>query len=72
MTAHWGVEDPAAVVGTKVEIQRAFAQTARFLKNRIIAFINLPIASIDRMALEQHVRQIGRLEGASLKSEKAH
>lgn len=71
MTAHWGVEDPAAVVGTEVEIQRAFAQAARFLKNRISAFINLPIASIDRLALEQHVRQIGSLEGASVKSAKA-
>lgn len=71
MTAHWGVEDPAAVVGTAVEIQRAFAQAARFLKNRISAFINLPIASIDRMAIEQHVRQIGSLEGASVKSAKA-
>nr|WP_172690461.1 arsenate reductase ArsC [Agrobacterium deltaense]ASK48530.1 ArsR family transcriptional regulator [Agrobacterium deltaense] len=71
MTAHWGVEDPAAVVGTEVEIQRAFAQAARFLKNRITAFINLPIASIDRLALEQHVRQIGSLEGASVKSAKA-
>ena len=71
MTAHWGVEDPAAVVGSEVEIQRAFAQAARFLKNRITAFINLPIASIDRLALEQHVRQIGSLEGASVKSPRA-
>ncbi|UXS01272.1 arsenate reductase ArsC [Agrobacterium tumefaciens] len=68
MTAHWGIEDPAAVEGSEVEIQRAFAQAARFLKNRITAFINLPIASIDRMALEQHVRQIGSLDGASVKS----
>lgn len=71
MTAHWGVEDPAAVVGTEVEVQRAFARAARFLKNRISAFINLPIASIDRLALAQHVRQIGSLEGASVKSAKA-
>ncbi|MBD9624953.1 arsenate reductase ArsC [Ensifer sp. ENS06] len=70
MTAHWGVEDPAAVVGSETEIQRAFAQAARFLKNRIMAFINLPLASVDRLALEQHVRQIGSLEGASVKSEK--
>ncbi|NWJ26065.1 arsenate reductase ArsC [Rhizobium sp. RM] len=68
MTAHWGIEDPAAVEGSEVEVQRAFAQAARFLKNRITAFINLPIASIDRMALEQHVRQIGSLDGASVKS----
>lgn len=50
---------------------RAFAQAARFLKNRITAFINLPIASLDRMALERQVRQIGTPEGALLKSAKA-
>jgi arsenate reductase len=71
MTAHRGVEDPAAVVGTEVEIRRAFAQAARFLKNRITALLNLAVASIDRLPLEQHVRQIGSLEGASVKSPKA-
>ena len=60
MTAHWGIEDPAAVEGTEVEKQRAFAQAARFLKNRISAFINLPLTSIDRMALGHKLRQIGR------------
>ena len=65
MTAHWGVEDPASVVGSDVEIQRAFAQAARFLKNGIMAFINLPLASIDRMALETRLRQIGAMEGTT-------
>jgi arsenate reductase len=70
MTAHWGVEDPAAVVGSDVEIQRAFAQAARFLKKRITAFINLPLASIDQMALETRLRQIGALEGSTSPEEK--
>ncbi|WHA43270.1 arsenate reductase ArsC [Agrobacterium larrymoorei] len=65
MTAHWGVEDPAAVVGTDVEIQRAFAQAARFLKNRITAFLSLPLESIDRMALETKFRKIGAMEGST-------
>ncbi len=65
MTAHWGVEDPAAVTGSDVEIQRAFAQAARFLKNRIAAFVSLPLASIDRMALETKLRQIGAMEGST-------
>ncbi|MDX3925473.1 MAG: arsenate reductase ArsC [Shinella sp.] len=65
MTAHWGVEDPAAVEGSEAEKQRAFAQAARFLKNRITAFINLPLTSIDRMALEQRLRQIGAMEGTT-------
>ncbi|WLR95441.1 arsenate reductase ArsC [Shinella zoogloeoides] len=65
MTAHWGIEDPAAVTGSDVEIQRAFAQAARFLKNRIAAFVSLPLASIDHMALETKLRQIGAMEGST-------
>eukprot|EP00913_Durusdinium_trenchii_P026861 g25196.t1 len=65
MTAHWGVEDPAAVTGTEVEIQGAFAQAARFLKNRIMAFLSLPLESIDRMALQTKLRQIGAMEGVA-------
>lgn len=65
LTAHWGVEDPAAVTGSGVEIQRAFAQAARFLKNRIAAFVSLPPASIDHMALETKLRQIGAMEGST-------
>lgn len=63
MTAHWGVEDPAAVSG--LDKQRTFAQAARFLKNRILAFVNLPLASIDRLALETKLRQIGAMEGST-------
>ncbi|KJF74858.1 arsenate reductase ArsC [Agrobacterium arsenijevicii] len=65
MTAHWGVEDPAAVVGSELEVQRAFAQAARFLKNRITAFVSLPLQSIDRMALETRLRNIGAMEGST-------
>ncbi len=65
MTAHWGVEDPAAVSGLDIDKQRAFAQAARFLKNRILAFVNLPLASIDRLALETKLRQIGAMEGST-------
>lgn len=65
MTAHWGVEDPAAVVGSQTEIQRAFATAARFLRNRITAFVNLPLASIDRLALETKLGQIGAMEGST-------
>jgi arsenate reductase len=71
MTAHWGIEDPAAVEGTEMEKGRAFAQAARYLKNRIMSFVSLPIASIDKLALETHLRQIGTMEGASIKQPKA-
>ena len=65
MTAHWGVEDPAAAEGTEIERQRAFAQAARFLKNRISAFLSLPLSSIDKLALETRLKQIGAMEGSA-------
>ncbi|OCJ08634.1 ArsR family transcriptional regulator [Rhizobium sp. AC27/96] len=71
MTAHWGIEDPAAVEGSEIEKRRAFVQAARFLKNRIMAFLSLPLTSIDKLALETHLRQIGAMEGASIKQPKA-
>jgi len=71
MTAHWGVADPAAVEGSEIDKGRAFAQAARFLKNRITAFLSLPLSSIDKLALETHLHQIGAMEGASIKQPKA-
>jgi arsenate reductase len=65
MTAHWGVEDPAAAEGTDAERQRAFAQAARFLKNGISAFLSLPLASIDKLALETRLKQIGAMDGST-------
>ncbi len=64
MTAHWGVEDPAAVEGTDIEKERAFVQAFRYLKNRISAFVNLPKAALDRMAIERQIAEIGLMEGA--------
>ncbi|MBN7806420.1 arsenate reductase ArsC [Agrobacterium rosae] len=65
MAAHWGVEDPAAVEGTEIEKDRAFSKAARFLKNRISAFLSLPLTSIDKLALETRLREIGALEGGT-------
>ncbi|KAB2662428.1 arsenate reductase ArsC [Brucella tritici] len=65
MTAHWGIEDPAAAEGNDAEKQRAFAQAARFLKNRISAFLSLPHATIDRMALQKNLKEIGTMEGST-------
>jgi arsenate reductase len=63
MTAHWGIEDPAAVEG---EGQReAFLQALRFLRRRIELFLTLPLASIDQMALKAKLKEIGREEGAT-------
>lgn len=64
-SAHWGIEDPASVQGAAIEKERAFVQAARYLKNRISAFLALPMASLDEVALTHHLRRIGRLEGAT-------
>ncbi len=66
MTAHWGIDDPAAVTGPDIEIEKAFVQAAKYLKSRIGLFLSLPLASIDKMALGTKLREIGRTEGASL------
>jgi protein-tyrosine-phosphatase len=65
MTAHWGIEDPAAVVGTDIQKEAAFVLATRYLKNRISIFINLPIRSLDKMSLNAKLREIGTLEGAT-------
>jgi arsenate reductase len=65
MTAHWGIEDPAAVDGTAIEKERAFNQAFRYLKNRIAVFIALPARSLDQLSLANRLKEIGRMEGAS-------
>ena len=65
MTAHWGIEDPAAVEGTDLEKQRAFVQAFRYLKTRIGLLAAIPIERLDKMALGAKLREIGETEGAS-------
>ena len=60
VVAHWGVPDPAAVTGTDEEKRRAFREAFRTLENRIKIFTSLPIAKLDRLALAQQVKAIGR------------
>jgi len=60
MTAHWGVADPAAVHGSPVEIDRAFKTAFSILDRRISLFLSLPIASLDQMALQRNLNDIGR------------
>jgi hypothetical protein len=60
MTAHWGVPDPAEVEGTDAEKHLAFANAYRMLSNRISIFISLPILSLDRLALQRRIDEIGQ------------
>lgn len=68
MTAHWGIEDPAAVAGPEFKQQAAFEDALRFLRNRIGAFMNLPLSSIDRMSLNSRLEGIGAMDGTTTKS----
>ena len=68
MTAHWGIEDPAAVTGPEFKQRQAFEDALRFMRNRIAAFINLPLESIDKMALTSKLRGIGAMDGSTSKS----
>ncbi len=65
MTAHWGIEDPAAVQGADIAKEAAFVQAFRYLKNRISIFTSLPLASIDKLALGKKLRDIGQMPGSS-------
>jgi arsenate reductase len=59
MTAHWGVADPAAVIGTSEEIERAFRDAFITLGRRINLFLSLPLASLDTLAIKKEVDRIG-------------
>ena len=61
MTAHWGIDDPAAVEGNHLQRKRAFVTAFRQLRNRTSVFVNLPIQSLDKIALSNRLREIGQL-----------
>jgi arsenate reductase len=60
VTAHWGFPDPAAVVGTDEQKRAAFAQTLRQIRNRVQLFLSLPLETLDRMATENRMRDLGK------------
>ena len=60
MTAHWGVPDPAAVAGTREQIERAFRDAFVTLDRRVGLLLALPLASLDELAIKRQIEQIGR------------
>jgi arsenate reductase (thioredoxin) len=60
MTAHWGVADPASVVGTPEEIARAFRDAYVTLERRISLLVSLPLAGMDKLAIQKEIQRIGR------------
>ena len=61
MTAHWGVPDPVAATGTLAEMALAFKDTYRMLNQRIGIFTSLPLRSLDRLTLQNKLKDIGRI-----------
>jgi len=60
MSAHWGVPDPAAVAGSDEVKRKAFFAAYSALNRRISIFVSLPLAKLDRMALQKKLNEIGR------------
>jgi arsenate reductase len=59
MTAHWGIEDPAAVGGAEAEKWAAFRKALKELESRIKRFIDLPVTALDKITLQKQIEAIG-------------
>jgi arsenate reductase len=62
VTAHWGFPDPATVVGTDEVKRAAFTQIFHQMRNRVQLLLSLPLETLDRMAIEKQVRNIGEVQ----------
>ena len=71
MTAHWGIEDPAAVQGAPIQKEAAFVAAFKYLRNRVTVFTAPPLRSISKLALSAKLHQIGQMEGATSLAKKA-
>jgi len=60
ITAHWGVPDPAAVIGSAEQIDRAFRDAFLILDRRIGLFLSLPLSTLDRLAIKKEIDRIGQ------------
>jgi len=63
MTAHWGLEDPAAVEGADTDKWLAFRKTFSQLESRIKIFTSLPFKTLDRIRLQERLNEIGAGQG---------
>lgn len=59
ITGHWGIEDPAAVQGSAAEKRQAFRRAEQRLRTRIDLFMDLPLHTLDRLALHEKITEIG-------------
>ena len=59
MTAHWGVPDPAEIQGTPQQVEKAFRDAFMMLDRRVSLFLSLPLSSLDKLAIQKQIDQIG-------------
>lgn len=71
MTAHWGIEDPAAVQGSDEDKRKAFFRAYTQLSNRLSIFLSLPLDKLDRLTLKRRLDDIGTLAEAEAKDTQA-
>jgi len=62
ISAHWGVNDPAAVNGSDDEKRKAFLRAFTELSARINLLLALPVEKLDRITLQSRLREIGKTE----------
>lgn len=70
ITAHWGVQDPAAVQGTDEAKRKAFLGTFAELSTRINYLLALPIEKLDRLMLKARLDDIGRRTSAAFEADR--
>ena len=64
VTAHWGLPDPAAVIGSPAEQMLAFRDAFRILEARIRYFLTFRFKDMMRAELEQGARDAGKIAPA--------
>ena len=57
-TAHWGYADPSALEGDETQRMEAFRQTLHLIRRRLEIFVNLPMSSLNKVALEKTAREL--------------
>ena len=60
LTARWGVPDPAAVEGTREQVERAFFEAFTILDRRITLFLSLPLTTLEQEVIQSEIERIGR------------
>lgn len=59
VTAHWPIPDPVPARGSHAEVAAVFADSFRLMRRRIELFVELPLAGLDRLTMQQHLDRIG-------------